>query len=330
MRCPELVAQPRYVTHAVLAKFATDKVNLSPTRVKDYREQAKRVRERLEKHIDAHPDFALIKMLNSGSVAKGTALSTSGDMDLAVYVRRAEAPEGGEELVYWLRDRLREAYTTLDEDQFLAQEHCVTLKFRTASYVDVDVVPVLYEGEADNVGTLIVKDTGARVSTSVTRHLDFIRARKGSSPSDWAQVVRLLKWWVAECKDRDPQLRFKSFLVELICAHLKDDGGSVSDYPAAMEAFFAYIVNTQLSERIAFGDYYDTSELPESTRQPIEVVDPVNAENNVAGSYTTSDRERIVTAARSALECLADASYATTKSRSIEDWQEILGPSFTG
>ena len=85
------MTQPRYVTHDVLASFAADKVNLPPDRVKAYREQSNRVRERLEKHIAAHPDFALVKMLNSGSVAKGTALATSSDMDLAVYVRRAAA-----------------------------------------------------------------------------------------------------------------------------------------------------------------------------------------------------------------------------------------------
>jgi hypothetical protein len=324
------MTQPRYVTHDVLAFFAANKVNLPPDRVKAYREQSNRVRERLEKHITTHPDFALVKMLNSGSVAKGTALATSSDMDLAVYVRRAAAPEGDEELVYWLRDRLREAYTALDDDQFEPQHHCVTLKFRTASYADVDVVPVLYEGEADNVGTLIVKDTGARVVTSVSRHGDFVRARKGSSPSEWAQVIRLLKWWVAERKDRDPQLRFKSFLVELLCAHLKDNGTSFADYSAAMESFFSYIVTSRLSDRIGFEDYYSGADLPGPSDSPIEIFDPVNSENNIAASYTTADRDRIVSAAQDALEALADASYATTKNRSIEDWQEILGPTFRG
>lgn len=64
--------------------------------------------------------------------------------------------------------------------------------------------------------------------------------------------------------------------------------------------------------------------------QPIEVFDPVNPDNNVGASYTSADRDRIVSAAQVALEALADATYATTKSRSIEDWQQILGPSFRG
>lgn len=322
--------QPRYVQHQILAAFADAEVNLSPDRVADYREQGKKLRERLERYIADNPDYALVKMLNSGSVAKGTALSTIGDMDLAVYVKASEAPSGDDELVYWIRDRLREAYPQLEDDQFEPQQHCVTLIFRTPSYVDVDVVPVLYEGQPDNVGHLIEKDTGRQVETSVSRHLEFIRARKGKSPSNFAQVIRLLKWWAGEQKERDPNLRFKSFMIELICAHLADSGQDFSDYPAAMEAFFAYVVKSGLSERISFDDYYPASDLPGPTGAEIEIFDPVNPENNVAATYTREHREKIVAIATEALEAIADAAYATTKGRAIEDWQDVLGPSFKG
>jgi hypothetical protein len=320
----------RYVQHEVLADFATETVNLSADRVQEYRAQGKRMRQRLEKHIEEHPGYALVKMLNSGSVAKGTALSTISDTDVAVHLRRADVPEGTEEFVYWLRDRLKEAYSQLADDQFEPQNHCVTLHFRDPKLVDVDVVPVLYDGEADNLGCLIVKDTGARVTTSVSRHIEFIRARKGPSPSDFAQVVRLLKWWIGEQKERDPDLRFKSFLVELICAHLADRGQSFADYAEAMEAFFTYVVTTGLQERIAFDDYYSASALPAAGNAPIEVFDPVTAENNVAASYTEANRIKIVEVATAAHEALADAAYATTKARALEDWRDILGPTFRG
>lgn len=320
----------RFVQHDVLAAFARDHVNLPADRVRDYRAQGKRMREKLEKHIAAHPDYALVKMLNAGSVAKGTALATIGDMDLAVYIKRAAVPEGNEDLVYWLLDRLKEAYPTLEDDQFVPREHCAQLQFRSRGLVDVDVVPVLYDGEPDNVGCLIVKGTGARVVTSVSRHLDFIRTRKGSSPSDFAQVVRLLKWWTGELKERDPDFRFKSFMVELICAHLKDDGLDFSDYVEATEAFFTYIVETGLRERIAFTDYYSASKLPDRTGAEVEIIDPVNPENNIAASYTRTQREKIVAAALEAHEALADAAYATTKGRAVEDWRDILGPTFAG
>ena len=56
------------------------------------------------------------------------------------------------------------------------------------------------EGEPDNVRYLINKNTGDRLLTSVSRHIEFIKARKDKHPEDFAQVVRLAKWWVKEMK----------------------------------------------------------------------------------------------------------------------------------
>jgi hypothetical protein len=54
----------------------------------------------------------------------------------------------------------------MQDDQFAPQDHCVQVQFR-GSGLNVDVVPVLYEGEADDRGYLITKDFGDRVLTSI-------------------------------------------------------------------------------------------------------------------------------------------------------------------
>jgi hypothetical protein len=41
---------------------------------------------------DEVPDYGFVKSLHSGSLAKGTALKTLNDMDVAVYVKKSEAP----------------------------------------------------------------------------------------------------------------------------------------------------------------------------------------------------------------------------------------------
>lgn len=317
-----------YITHDTLVTFGADRVNLPAERVRRYREQANRVRSRIERHIADNPDFALVKILNSGSLAKGTALSTLNDFDLAVYVRSDGAPERDPDLVAWMAELLKEAYPELDDDQFIEQDHCVRIEFKTPGYVAIECVPVLYEGEPDNTGCLITKGTGARVKTSVSRHIEFIGKRKEKQPDHFAQVVRLLKWWAREQKQIDPDFRFKSFLIELICAHLADRGLDFSDYVMATSRFFTHIAKSGLADRIAFNDYYDTQQLPGTTGAPIEVFDPVNAENNVASRYTETDRARIVASATEANEAIADAVYATTKGRALEDWQDVLGPSF--
>jgi hypothetical protein len=237
------------IAHQEIKSFAEDRINLSAAAAKTHRDQVKALRERLERKIAADPEYGLVKMLHAGSVAKGTALRNVHDLDTAVYVKAAEAPTSNDrELVPWLADRLYEANTNMSRDQFVAQEHCVTVRFK-GSGLDVDVVPVLYEGGADDRGYLVRKYTGDRVLTSITLHLRFIRDRKATYGSDFAQLIRLTKWWKRVVSDRDEDFRFKSFMIELLWAHLADHGLVLSDYPSALEQFFAYIVKGELTDQ---------------------------------------------------------------------------------
>jgi tRNA nucleotidyltransferase (CCA-adding enzyme) len=77
----------RFVTHAVIRDWAGERVNLKQEDVKKYRAQVANLRTKLERHIAEHPDYGLVKIRHSGSVAKGTALKTINDMDVAVYVK---------------------------------------------------------------------------------------------------------------------------------------------------------------------------------------------------------------------------------------------------
>ena len=99
------------IEHATIAAFARQHVNLQADDVTIFRGQVNRLRDRLAAYISEHPDYSLVKMLHSGSVAKGTALSNVEDMDVAVYVRKTDAPSDERSLIYWLLDRLREAYS---------------------------------------------------------------------------------------------------------------------------------------------------------------------------------------------------------------------------
>jgi len=319
------------ISHDDLAAFADRVVNLPRTIAEEKRKQVNTLRERLTKHIAENPGFSLVKMLHAGSVAKGTALRTFNDFDVAVYVRKDDAPTAEAELLEWMAARLREAYGALiDPSQIEVGVHCVTITFK-GSGTKVDVVPVLYEGDANDCGYLIAKDTGDRLLTSVRLHLDFVRARKNACPNDWAQVVRFVKWWVREQQMLDGQFRFKSFMVELVCAHLLDQGlATFEDFTNALEGFFDYVVRTELTERIAFTDYYTESALPKTRIGTIEVFDPVCPDNNVARLYDSVDQKRIVQAAEAALDAITEARYAATKAQAIECWQVVLGSRFRG
>lgn len=318
------------IGHGEVKAYAEDRVNLSATKAAQHRAQVNGLRERLEKKIAADPNYGLVKMLHAGSVAKGTALSDVHDLDTAVYVKKALAPDGSDgQLVHWLADRLYEANTNMSRDQFVEQQHCVTVSFK-GSGLDVDVVPVLYEGGEDDRGYLVRKHTGDRVLTSITLHLRFIRSRKTKYGPNFTELIRLTKWWRRAVGLRNEDFRFKSFMIELLWAHLADGGLSLADYPTAMEKFFAYIVKGEFADQVAFTDFCKASEIPRRGSAAVEVLDPVNAENNVAVLYGWAERDRIVTGAHAALDAINEARFAPTKSRALECWQLVFGPTFKG
>lgn len=314
-----------HVDHAAIVRFADDRVNLKQDDVKEHREQANRLRDRLESYLAGHPDFALRKMLLSGSLAKGTALKSLNDIDVACYVSSDSAPEKIGDLIVWLADKLRKAFPNFQPEQVKPQTYSVTVSFK-GSGLDVDVVPILYDDDPEWRGYLVSQDTGEKLMTSIPMHLEFIRSRKKKNDKHFAQVIRLIKHWARLLKAQDENFRFKSFMIELIVAHLADNGTPLADYPSAMAAFFNYIAAGEFDDAIAFDDYYDPSTC--SGSQPIRIWDPVNNENNVASLYTATNKAKLIDAAEDAGDAIAAALRATTKGETVRHWQRVLGPSF--
>lgn len=317
------------IRHADIAEFASESVNLSREDAEEFREQVRRLREKLDKYASDHPDYGLIKTLLSGSLAKGTSLKTLNDIDVAFYVKSEKSPSAEPALLKWLAERLREAYPQMKSDQIKPNNHSVCIKY-AVSGLSVDVVPVQYKGDPDDRGYLFAGDGGKPVLTSIPLHLAFIRKRKAQQKDHFAQVVRLLKWWVRLRKNNDEAFRMKSFMIEMIVAHIADSGVSMTDYTVALEKIFAYMVKSRLKTRIYFTDYYPATKLPEPTGKPVEIFDPVNPTNNVAADYTDKERQNIVNAAQEALEAISAARYGTTRGSAIEYWQDVLGLSFRG
>ncbi len=316
-----------HITNTDLKAFADKRINLKIDEIKAGRDRVRHLRERLEKHIADNPGYSLTKMLHAGSLAKGTGLADLNDMDVAVYVSAEDV--GSNDLVLWMTDRLREVYgATIPPEAITAGTHCPSIRF--ASRFCIDVVPVLDEGDGDGKGYLVSKYTGERLLTSIPMHLDFIRSRKSDHPQNLAQIVRYVKWWARQHKRADGTFKFKSFMAELIIAHLADTGMDFSDHTEALTSVFEYIVDSGLAERVSFTDYYPASKLPGPSGAAIEIFDPVNPDNNVANHYTNHDRERIVAAAESALDAITEANFATTKAQAVACWQIVLGTTFKG
>ena len=315
-----------HVDHKDIAKFAEDKVNLPRDKATIYREQVKRLKEKIESYLSDHPDFSLKKLLLSGSLAKGTALRSLNDIDVACYISGADTPGTVSELLDYLAERLRKAFPNFSPDQIKPQTYSVTVSFRGTG-LDVDVVPILYSGDPQWYGNLVSQDDGSFLKTSIPLHLEFIRKRKKNHEKHFAQIVRLAKFLVRNIKRENPDFKFKSFMVELILAHLSDNGCTFSDYPEALQAFFTYITQSDMRERIAFKDYYPLSAIGDFT-EPVQIIDPVNSENNASKLYTIRNADEIVDIALDAGDAIDAALAAPTKQETVYYWQKVFGPSF--
>lgn len=315
-----------HVSHSDISTWAGNRVNLPKETASRFREQARGVRNRVENYISEHKDFTLKKILLSGSLAKGTALRSLNDIDMACYISGDDAPEDIQELLDYLAKRLRKAYPNFSPEQVQPQTYSVTISFRGTG-LDVDVVPILYYGDPDWYGNLINQSDGSFLKTCIPRHLEFIRKRKAENQTHFAQVVRLVKYWKNNMKLENESFKFKSFMIELILAKLSDDGIDFSDYPEALQSFFTYIAKTNIQEQVAFSDYYPLSKVG-TFSEPVKIIDPVNEKNNAAKLYSSQQANAIVDAAMDAGDAIDAALAAPTKEKTIYYWQKVFGPSF--
>ena len=316
----------QHIDHGDIARFAQERVNLPRDKASGYRAQAGRLREKLDGYLSESPDFTLKKMLLSGSLAKGTALRSLNDIDLACYISGADTPQDVADLLEYLAERLRTAFPNFSPDQVAPQTYSVTVSFRGTG-LDVDVVPILYDGDPQWYGSLVSQDDGSFLETSIPLHLEFIRKRKKAHDQHFGQVIRLVKFWAGGIKDEQPGFRFKSFMIEMILSHLCDQGVDFSDYPEALQHFFTYAARTDMREKIIFTDHYRSSAVGQFS-DPVQIIDPVNAKNNVAALYTNSEADMIVEAALDAGDAIDAALAAPTKQETMRYWRKVFGPSF--
>ena len=111
--------------------------------------------------------------------------------------------------------------------------------------------------------------------------------------------------------------------------HLSDTGQMFNDYPEALQNFFTYIAKTGLREKIIFTDCYKAFAVGAFT-DPMQIIDPVNAANNVSRLYTKAQTDMIVEAALDAGDAIDAALSAPTKSETVYYWQKVFGSSFPG
>ena len=318
-----------YIKHADIVRFAEEHVNLRREHVREKRDQVNRLREKLEGYLSEHPDFSLRRMMLSGSLAKGTALKDINDIDVACYIKADDAP--GEELCSWLERKLMDAFPNFRDEQVTRQTYSIQVEFRGTG-LSVDIVPILLLDKGDEEqwkGYLISKDDGEQLLTSIPMHIEFIRQRKNKNETHYVQLVRLIKYWAKQKKSENSQFKLKSFMIELILAHLADKGKiNFSDYREGMREFFDYVLSSNMDEKIVFDNFYDKNSVI-GDNSVIQIWDPVNCRNNVARLYSVEQKKVLIKYAGDAADAITSAGMALDSETALRYWRKVLGSAFT-
>lgn len=303
-----------------LQYYDANVLRLPADKRKEYHEQVDRLIADLSRTVREKTEIKITKVVKAGSFAKFTILRKTStdpvDVDLVFYISGRnidhETLQGLNDTIYKL---LIEIYPNKDVEDFEIQRKAATVSF-VGTGLSVDIVPVIEDPKRPGYGWQFDLQDGSKLETCAPCQIKFVRDRK-SKDKDFRTLVRLTKKWRnhAELKP------LKSFLIELIVAHVLDTEGNAGTIEQRFRRIILYIAQSGLKEKIQFAE----NAAPFGTfTDPVVIIDPVYSLNNVASRITEAERVAIVAAAQSAWE----AAHFASAEDDNEVWKELFGPRF--
>lgn len=313
------------LTDAQVGRFVDNALKLPKGRRQEYLAQVDRLIELFTAAAEDDPVIDVRKFLKTGSLRKGTVLRPRGDngvdADIGVYLN-ADGATASDLATLHARIRLLlvKAYPQMDASQVTIQPRTLGIAFKVSGLA-VDLVPLIAIDGPGDYGWQPSSQGEPPIKTSVPVQLDFIRARKDADPR-FRSLVRLLKHWRNQHELED----LRSYTIELIVAHLQDTEGPISSFERGLLRFFLYIAQTELREVIASGLTYAPNP---GQGDRVTVLDPANADNNVARRLSDTMCREIIERAREAWERISEARNNGYKTMTVNCWKEVFGRSFS-
>ena len=286
----------------------------------EYHAQVDRLIAELRKHVRNHSEIKITKVVKAGSFAKYTILRRTTvdpvDVDVVFYISGRDITHDTlktiNDLIYSL---LIKIYPTKAVEDFEIQRKAAKVTF-VGTGLSVDIVPVIEDENQPGYGWQFDIEDGSSMQTCAPCQITFVRDRKNQD-GDFRTLVRMAKKW----RNHAGLTHLKSFVIELIMAHVLAQQGTAGSIEQRFRNFLLYIAQSGLKEEISFPE--NTAPFAKFT-DPVVILDPVCSLNNVASRVTEAERQEIVAAATEAWERAAHASAGNDN----EVWKELFGPRF--
>jgi hypothetical protein len=305
-----------------LGGYVSNKLALPGEKRNEFRAQVNRLLEKLEAVLHEDGSYRIQKFRRAGSLEKGTSnrprADKPGDADVGVYFAVDDTSSFDiAHLQHLIKKLLAAAYPQKSEDDFDdsgARTFGVVFK---GTGLEIDLVPIVSLDDDANFG-LQYSRAGDCVKTSVKVHINHYRDHSGRDPL-LAPTLRMGKRW----RHWHELEGVQSFHLELLLAYLIDRDGPAPTLEEGLRRLFLFIMR-DLNRGIAF-DGEDTSRFAD----PVVILDPANADNNVAARIKLEEREALLAAAQMAYETLTWAQGLPYKGETVDAWKEVMGDNFS-
>lgn len=308
------------LSNTALRYYDSNVLRLPAEKRKEYHEQVDRLITELRKSVRDKSEIKITKVVKAGSFAKFTILRKTSvdpvDVDVVFYVSGRDASrETLDTLNDLIYDLLIKIYPNKSVEDFEIQRKAATVTF-VGTGLSVDIVPVIEDEARPGFGWQFDIHDGSKIQTCATCQIKFVRDRKNQD-ADFRTLVRIAKKW----RNHAGLSHLKSFVIELIMAHVLAQQGAAGSIEQRFRNFLLYIAQSGLKEEISF---------PENVapfggfNDPVVILDPVYSLNNVASRITEAERQEIVVAAQEAWET---ANFASAEDDHAV-WKELFGPRF--
>lgn len=307
------------LSNTQLNYYDSNVLRLPADKRKEYHAQVDHLIDELSKSVRDRTKIKITKVVKAGSFAKFTILRKTAndpvDVDVVFYISgRTVDKETRQSLIDTIYELLIELYPTKKVDDFEIQRKAATVVF-TGSGLAVDIVPVIEDPQRPGYGWQFDID-GKKTETCAPCQIQFVRNRKEVDKA-FRTLVRLGKRWRNQAELKP----LKSFVIELIVAHVLHLDGTNGTLEQRFRRFLHYIAQSELKEIISFPE----NKLPLGKfDDAVVIIDPVNSNNNVAARITEAERKEIVAAAQTSWE----AAHFASAEDDLDVWKEIFGPRF--
>jgi hypothetical protein len=303
-----------------LSTYVTAKLALPGEERNEYRQQVGRLLDKLDTVLAEDVSYKIRKFRRAGSLEKGTSNRPRAgkpvDADVGVYFDADPDNFDIADLQRLIKRLLEKAYPQKSPDDFEEGGRTFGVVFK-GSGLKVDLVPIVATDDDCDYG-LQYSRTGACVKTSVKAHIDHYRDHAARDPM-LAALLRLVKRW----RYWQDLKGIQSFHLELILSYLVDRNGAAPGIEEGLRRFFLFVAR-DLDHGVALDDA-DVGALAD----PVVIVDPANADNNVAARIKAGERDAFVAAANEALVTITVAQGLPGKGETVTAWKEQFGESFS-